>query len=236
MCRMIAGAAAGAVEIGPFLDALACQSRSGIHAPHADGYGLAVLSGGHWIHVREQCPLWEGQYHSLRALRGNVFVLHARQATPGMTINLTKLHPFCWPGSHPGLMFCHNGSIRRAQLLNTPTLDAGAIDTERYFDLVIRHYQSTRNLGAALRQAVEEIQAAHADATSLNAFLTDGQSLVAWKGRVLPENKDYHTLFVHESDELALVSTEVFPLPDNGKWRELEGMVEFPIGAKSLPD
>lgn len=232
MCRMIAGLARTPVEISSFLDALVEQSRSGRHAPHADGYGLAILSDGHWISIREQCPIWEGQVEAFRGLTGTAFLLHARQATPGMSINLTKLHPFCWPGTEPGLMFCQNGSIRRAQMLDTPTLPPDAIDSERYFDLVIREYQSVRELAPALRLAVREIESANADPTSLNAFLTDGSTLVAWKGRVLPENQDYHTLFVHESPDLALISTETFTIGGMGGWRELEGIAEFRTGSK----
>lgn len=225
---MIGVVAREPVALGPFLDALEQQSRCGVEAPHADGYGLAVFTGGHWLHVREQCPIWEGALNSLRDVRGTLFLLHSRKASPGMAINLTKLHPFCWPGQDPGLMFCQNGTIRRPERLNT-SLEPTAIDTERYFDIVLRHYRETRDHEMALRRAVEEIEAAGADPTSLNALLSDGRELVAWKGRILPENAGYHTLHVREEPDLAVVSTERFELPGKGKggadaWRPLEGI------------
>jgi predicted glutamine amidotransferase len=223
MCRMIAVVAREPVLVAPFLKELAAQSRKGVESPHGDGYGAAIFTDGHWLHVREQCPIWEGALASLGAVRGTLLLLHARKASDPTSINLTKLHPFCWPGHGAGLMFCQNGTIRKHQNISCPNLEACAIDTEKYFDLVTRRYGTSRDLAQSVTGAVEEIERAEADATSLNCFASDGRELVAYKGRILSQNGCYHTLFVNEQPNLAIVSTEPFKKTAL-QWRPLDGV------------
>ena len=224
MCRMIGVIAREPVMIGGFLNALVQQSALGVESPHGDGYGVSVLRDGHWLNIREQSPIWEGATGSLSTLTGTVLILHSRKASPGTAINLTKLHPFCWPGENPGLMFCQNGTIHRPDKLRG-NFNSSAIDTEKYFDMVTGNYETSRNLATSLQQAVLEIEQADADPTSLNALLSDGRELIAWKGRILPENTGYHTLFTFETPDLAVVSTQIFDIADmDGTWKPLNGL------------
>jgi predicted glutamine amidotransferase len=221
MCRMIGVIAREPVLAAPYVEELVRQAREGIESPHADGYGLAIFTDGHWLHVREQCCLWQGALGSLASVRGTAMLLHARKASDPTTINLTKLHPFCWPGTGAGLMFCQNGTIRKHE--NIPSrLDASAIDTEKYFDLVIQRYETTRDLGQAVLDAASQIEACGGDATSLNCLLSDGRELVAYKGRILPQNEGYHVLCVQEKPGISIVSTEPFAGTARNVWRPLE--------------
>ena len=219
---MIAVISRKPMEAAPFLKELAIQSRTGVFAPHQDGYGAAIFSKGHWLHVREQCPVWKGSLEALGAARGTVMLLHSRKASDKSTINLTKLHPFSAPGKDAELMFCMNGTIRKHEKLSCNAGGCG-IDTEKYFDLVRRRYAAGKSLQKAVAGAVEEIEQAKADPTSLNCFLSDGRELIAYKGRILQENVCYHTLFVHQKLGLAIVSTEPFK-KNAAMWRPLEGM------------
>lgn len=222
MCRMIGVVSSREVSLRPFFDALVEQALEGkvIGEKHGDGYGIAVLRNGHWLHVREQCPIWEAPGEQLGSLAGNILILHARLASDHSTINISKLHPFCWPGEQPGIMFCQNGTIREHQRLKS-NLPPDAIDTERYFDVVIRHYLDSRDLESAQLAAAEEIYSSGIDARSINALLSDGQRLIAYRGRVLPEYRDYHTLFVSQSEDSFVVSTQEFDLPRASSWRGL---------------
>jgi predicted glutamine amidotransferase len=220
---MIAVIARKPVAARPFLHELALQSRTGADAPHGDGFGAGIFTGGHWLHVREQCPAWDVSLAALAIIEGTLMLLHSRKASDPATVNLTKLHPFCRAGAGPGVMFCQNGTIRQHERMRT-RLDASAIDTEKYFDVVLRHYETRGDFGKAFLVAAEEIKNSGADPTSLNALISDGKELVAYKGEILAENCCYHTLLVKEEADISIVSTEPFQGEEEGKWRPLHGI------------
>ncbi|MGZ4963458.1 MAG: class II glutamine amidotransferase [Limisphaerales bacterium] len=220
---MIAVVSQKPVACGRFLDELAKQSCGGIESPHGDGFGAAIFTNGHWFHVREQCPVWDAARSALNSIEGTILLLHSRKASDPTSINLTKLHPFCWPGKGQGIMFCQNGTIRKHDRLKS-SLGPDAIDTEKYFDIVIRNYKQKNDLADAVVEAANEIYAADADTTSLNSCISDGRELVCYKGRILPQNVGYHTLYVHEEPGLAVVSTEMFEGSKPKDWKPLEGV------------
>jgi predicted glutamine amidotransferase len=221
MCRMIGVVSRAPVPCGQFLDELVKQSRYGMEAEHGDGYGVALFTGGHWLHVREQCPVWEGALDGLREVLATIMILHSRKASDRTTIELTKLHPFAWPGRPPGVMFCQNGTIRHHERLRTRA-PGSAIDTEKYFDLVIQQLETGAPLDSSVAAAAREIDEAGADPTSLNAMLSDGKELVAYKGRILPENEEYHTLWTADAADASVVTTERFDW-GGAAWSPLEG-------------
>ncbi len=220
---MIGVIARDPIAMGPFLAALQDQARSGVEAPHEDGYGIAVFTGSHWLNLHEQCPIWDNAFPSMSGIQGTVLILHARKASPGTPINLTKLHPFCCADEPPGVMFCQNGTIRKPERLSEGG-NPSAIDTEKYFDRVIYHRSVAGDYGQALQDTDGDIRAMGGDPTSLNAFLSDGRELIAWKGAVLPENVNYHTLYVREGLGMAVVTTETFEMEGTGEWSPLEGL------------
>ncbi len=120
-------------------------------------------------------------------------------------------------------MFCQNGTIRKHERLKT-SLGPNAIDTEKYFDIVIRHYKHRPDLGDAILASAAEIQGVNADPTSLNCCISDGRELVCYRGKILPENAGYHTLFVHEEPGMAVVSTEIFSGSKPKDWTPLDGI------------
>lgn len=223
MCRMIAVVARAPLAAARFLEELAAQSKAGVESPHGDGFGAAIFTNGHWLHVREQSPAWGISLKALGSIEGTLMLLHSRKASDPTTINLTKLHPFCWPGKGQGVMFCQNGTIRKHEKMQT-RLPATAIDTEKYFDAVIKHYEQSKDFGQALVATAKEIHDDGADPTSLNAFLSDGHELVAYKGKILEQNSCYHTLFVKEEPGLSIVSTEPFRADNKDSWKPLEGV------------
>jgi predicted glutamine amidotransferase len=215
------------VVAGPYLEHLARQSRDGVKAPHGDGYGLAILRDGHWFHVIEQCEIWNAPLGTLGTIEGTILLLHSRKATDTTTINLTKLQPLPGPGG--SLMFCHNGSIMKHERLAS-SLYSSAIDSEKYFEIFLRHSRGQNNIEQAFLAAAKEIHAADSEPTSLNAFASDGHLLVAYKGAILPEYAGYHTLYVHERPDMSIISTEMFELGDGGTWTKLEGMYSRSFG------
>ena len=223
MCRMIGVIARKPAAARPFLNELALQSREGEQAPHGDGFGAAIFTGGHWLHVREQCPAWDVSVAALGTIESTLMLLHSRKASDPATRNLTKLHPFCRADRGPGVMFCQNGTIRQHEQMRT-RLDDSAIDTEKYFDVVMRHFEAVSDFGKAFLCAADEIKSCGADPASLNALISDGKELVAYKGEILAENCCYHTLFIKEEPHISVVSTEPFQGEEEGRWRPLDGV------------
>jgi predicted glutamine amidotransferase len=219
---MIAVVARKPVAAAPYLKELAAQSLRGVFAPHQDGYGAAIFNNGHWLHVREQCPVWLGALDALGAASGTILLLHSRKASDPSTVNVTKLHPFCAPVRGAELMFCMNGTIQRHDKLSCGASGCG-IDTEKYFDLVKQRVETGAGLDQSVLGAVEDIERAQAEPTSLNCFLSDGRELVAYKGKILTRNVCYHTLFVRDKGGVAVISTEPFR-KNASEWTPLEGI------------
>jgi len=230
-------------EIGPFLQALARQSREGCRPPgcerfHEDGYGLALLRDGHWLLVHEQCPVWEGALNALGKLRANVALLHSRLATDDGTINITKLHPFATRSGSGELVMCHNGSILGHQKLfvaaglPADTDTDSIIDTEVYMRFVQRAYEQTGDMAAAVESAATAIYrlVGPSQARSLNLLASDGTGLVAYKGQIQPRFVGYHTLFTARGEGVAVVSTQEFAMDGLSEWKPLEGAMTLQPG------
>jgi predicted glutamine amidotransferase len=210
----------------PYIEALATQANAGQESPHGDGYGAAIFAGSGWLHLREQSAIWESNLNAFHNVRGQIMLLHARKASDPATVNLGKLHPFyASTGSDgPGLMFCQNGTIRDHYRLDTPP-HPGAIDTEKYLAIVQKNYLKSLDIADSILRATSEIEMMNAQPTSLNALASNGSVLVAYKGRIQPENINYHTLFAYEDDEHAVISTEPFSLMNcNLNWEPVEGI------------
>jgi len=227
MCRMIGFVSETPIPAAPFLKALAVQAREGRECPHGDGWGMALRVNGHWLWVRQASPIWEGPLDALGELRADLGILHARQASPNTPINLNKVHPFVMPDPrHPDeknfvLIFCHNGTVRIPERIPV-AVPADAIDSERYFALVVKSLKETNHLQSAVKSASETIINAGAQPSSLNCLLSDGESLIAYRGAVLPENLEYHTLYVQRSSGCTVLSTEPLPEPLYGNPQALQ--------------
>lgn len=227
MCRMVGYVSQRAIPVASLLQALAAQAKEGRECPHGDGWGMALRLDGHWLWVRQASPIWQAPLDVLGELRSDLGIFHARKASPNTPINLSKVHPFVIPDARQAhamesaMVFCHNGTVRIPERIPVAA-PADAIDSERYFALVVETLKETTSLQEAVKRAAQAIVSAEAQPSSLNCLLSDGESLIAYRGAVLPENMEYHTLYVQESPGCTVVSTE--PLPDQlyGKPRALE--------------
>lgn len=242
MCRMLAFIAREPQALAPYVQSLVVQSCEGNRPPgcerfHEDGYGVAVWQGDHWLTLHEQCAVWKGEVATLNGVKATIALLHSRLATDEGTINISKLHPFLdTVNGDTTLAFCHNGSIIKHQRLfgvadmNWASEVEGnrqPIDTEVYFRMVANAYNAHPDMTRAITDATNKIYetVGSEDARSLNALFSDGHSLLAFKGNVLPHYKDYHTLHTTAGDGIAVVSTQTFEVPftPTTPWRGVEG-------------
>lgn len=165
--------------------------------------------------------------NALGQFAGTACILHSRKASDPTTINITKLHPFCRPGEGAGIMFCQNGTIRKHEQIASD-LGQDAIDSEKYFDLFMKHHAISRDLESAFHKAAQDIHDCGADPTSLNAIASTGTELVAYRGKVVPENETYNTMFTAQHGDVMVASTETFD--SDGvrlEWEPLDGTVRW---------
>ena len=241
MCRMLAFIAREPQPLAPYIESLVMQSREGNRPPgcerfHEDGYGVTVWQGDHWLTLHEQCAVWEGAISALDGVTTTIALLHSRLATDKGTINISKLHPFLdTVNGNTTLAFCHNGSIMgHDRLLGVANMkwanevddNQQPIDTEVYFCMVTNAYKARPDMTGAITDATNKIYetVGKEDARSLNALFSDGHSLLAYKGNVLPRYKDYHTLHTTAGDGIAVVSTQTFAVPfaQTAPWRPVK--------------
>jgi predicted glutamine amidotransferase len=229
--------------LAPYIQSLVMQSREGNRPPgcerfHEDGYGVTVWQGDHWLTWHEQCAVWEGAITALDGIKSTIAILHSRLATDEGTINITKLHPFLATAKDGNtLALCHNGSIIGHEQLfdaadmnwaNELSKDQQPIDTEVYFRMVTNAYNAHHDMTRAIKDATETIYdtVGKDSARSLNALFSDGHSLLALKGSVLPRYIDYHTLHTTSGDGIAVVSTQTCDVPfaKTEEWRRVNGV------------
>ncbi len=129
-----------------------------------DSAGLAVIAGGTVKRVRSV-----GRVASLAAdarhqqVRGNVGIAHTRWATHGAPTE-RNAHPHI---SKDGLSVVHNGIIENHEALRAELQAAGYeftsdTDTEVIGHLVHQHWVGHRDLGRAVREAIQRLQGAYA--------------------------------------------------------------------------
>lgn len=161
-------------------------SRGGKHAPHADGWGLALFEGKSAHVFREPAAAFESplatfvREHPIRTL---LAIAHVRRKTRG-NICLADTHPFTrelW-GRH--FVFAHNGTVKKVRDLKlghfTPI---GKTDSEHAFCYLLARLQHEfgdkpppqKDLAAAVAEAARRIGR---DGT-FNMLLGDGAQLFA---------------------------------------------------------
>jgi glutamine amidotransferase len=161
-------------------------SRGGKHAPHGDGWGLALFEGKSAHVFREPAPAAESPLarfvrdHPIRTL---LAIAHIRRKTRG-AICLADTHPFTrelW-GRH--FVFAHNGTVKRVKDLALGRFQPiGKTDSEHAFCYLLAALQHEfkdrappqRELAAAVAAAAKKI----GKGGTFNMLLGDGAQLFA---------------------------------------------------------
>src|ERR1035437_6185633 len=169
-------------------DSLALQSRR-----EPDGTGLgAFTAAGEPVGVKQ--PLAALGDHEVvpeapEVSSGN-FGAPVRYASNG-AVNLRNTHPF----ERHGRLFAHNGVIGALEQLEHELVDArslvgGDTDSERFFALITREIERTREIGAGIVSAATWV-ADHLPVLSLNFILITGSQLWALR---YPDMHELHLL------------------------------------------
>lgn len=196
MCRMLAFKSKEVTEAAWIFQLFESMSREGMGAPHGDGFGFTLLRSDERISYNCPRAIWNTEPSITQA---KLAILHSRKVSPGYVVNPNHVHPFYGQLRGKPYAFCHNGTIH--DFAN----GSDTIDTQRYFQLLLNNLES-REPQKALDQTAKFV-AAHYKYTSLNALLTDYESI--WAIRLNAKNNDSeHSLYLYEEADIKLLASE----------------------------
>jgi predicted glutamine amidotransferase len=193
-----------------------------LSAVHKDGWGI----GYEGEIVKDINPAKESTLLSQtsQSLETNGALLHLRQASKGISVDINNNHPF----THGAITFMHNGTIRPGNTAEQFISDKyksmiqGTTDSERYFYALISMVDEF-GLVEGVRQTVNSIRAI-ADYSSLNIMVQTPDTLIA-VCEFNPENKSewssedhYELRFKKEGSDVIIASTGW----GNSDWQHLD--------------
>ena len=193
-----------------------------LSAVHKDGWGI----GYEGEIVKDINPAKESALLSQtsQSLETNGALLHLRQASKGISVDINNNHPF----THGAITFMHNGTIRPGSTAEQfisdkyKSLIQGTTDSERYFYALISMVDEF-GLVEGVRKTVNSIRAI-ADYSSLNIMVQTPNTLIA-VCEFNPENKTewssedhYELRFKKEGSDVIIASTGW----GNSNWQHLD--------------
>ena len=193
-----------------------------LSAVHKDGWGI----GYEGEIVKDINPAKESTLLSQtsQSLETNGALLHLRQASKGISVDINNNHPF----THGAITFMHNGTIRPGNTAEQfisdkyKSLIQGTTDSERYFYALISMVDEF-GLVEGVRKTVNSIRAI-ADYSSLNIMVQTPDTLIA-VCEFNPENKSewssedhYELRFKKEGSDVIIASTGW----GNSDWQHLD--------------
>jgi len=193
-----------------------------LSAVHKDGWGIGYE--GEIVKdikaAKESSLLTE----TSQTLETNGALLHLRQASKGISVDINNNHPF----THGAITFMHNGTIRPGNTAEQfisdkyKSLIQGTTDSERYFYALISMVDEL-GLVEGVRKTVNAIRGI-ADYSSLNIMVQTPDTLIA-VCEFNPENKSewisedhYELRFKKEGSDVIIASTGW----GNSDWQHLD--------------
>jgi len=193
-----------------------------LSAVHKDGWGI----GYEGEIVKDINPAKESTLLSQtsQTLETNGALLHLRQASKGISVDINNNHPF----THDAITFMHNGTIRPGNTAEQfisdkyKSLIQGTTDSERYFYALISMVDEF-GLVEGVRQTVNSIRAI-ADYSSLNIMVQTPDMLIAVcefnaENKTEWSSEDHYELrFKKEGSDVIIASTGW----GNSDWQHLD--------------
>ena len=221
MCRLLGFTS---IERKSFYDVVGSDFNAFVElsAVHKDGWGI----GYEGEIVKDINPAKESALLSQtsQSLETNGALLHLRQASKGISVDINNNHPF----THGAITFMHNGTIRPGSTAEQfisdkyKSLIQGTTDSERYFYALISMVDEF-GLVEGVRKTVNSIRAI-ADYSSLNIMVQTPNTLIA-VCEFNPENKTewssedhYELRFKKEGSDVIIASTGW----GNSDWQHLD--------------
>ena len=201
---------------------------------HKDGWGLAHEG----TVIKDLKPAKDSELltHMGQTLETNGALLHLRQASKGITVDINNNHPF----THGTITFMHNGTIRPGDTAEQfiadkyKSLIQGTTDSERYFYALISMVDEL-GLVEGVRKTVNLIRAI-ADYSSLNIMVQTPDTLIAvceFNPDVKTEwsSEDHYELrFKKEGSDVIIASTGW----GNSDWQHLDNHEMLVVNRSTL--
>ena len=200
-CRMLV--AAGKSSMSKILDdfklvAMNKNERHELNADnldfvHSDGWGIVVGKSGRFDFYKKAVACWEDpKYHEYYDLDADFLLLHARKASPSVSVNYAFTHPF----RKKGWFFCHNGTIKDFVKPNVS-------DSEVFFAMLLNKMKEKKDVTEAIGEVVKGLK----DYTALNFILANKRKAYVLNKWVLNRPKYYSMKYLARED-FAIVSSE----------------------------
>ncbi|MDI6716091.1 MAG: class II glutamine amidotransferase [Actinomycetota bacterium] len=186
---------------------------------HNDGWGIGYLDyyGGRKSAriIKAPHPAYRDKYfiELIKNLTSPLVIIHLRDAKYG-EVAIENTQPFY---SH-GWMFAHNGAIKDYREIDNVLADVnfeGETDSERYFQLILKHIKEQGNAREGIISAICWLEGNHFEGAK-NFLLSDGERLYAYR--------DGRTLFYTKTNNKArtkkavIVASEILT---QEKWHEI---------------
>lgn len=166
---------------------------------HDSGWGVVYKVDLGYKLYKAPVPCWSDPEFT-RIGKRQIFLIHARKASPGYGSNLVNTHPFQKQRKGTTWYFCHNGTINDSVLPHCENLE-GETDSERFFNLLLERYDESNDM-KSLATTIRSFN----NYTSLNFLLSNGKFLYA--ACCYQKYPRYYTLKLHQDDKYLIVSSE----------------------------
>jgi predicted glutamine amidotransferase len=160
---------------------------------HSDGWGIVIGKSDNLNFCKKAVACWEDpKYNEYYNVDADFLLLHARKASPGVSVNYAFTHPF----RKDGWFFCHNGTVK-------DFVKPNASDSEAFFKLLLERTKVKDDVPEAIGEAVTQLK----DYTALNFILANKKKAYV-SNRWLLNYPKYYTMKYLANDDFAIFSSE----------------------------
>jgi len=186
---------------------------------HSDGWGIVVGKSGRLRFYKKAVACWKDpKYLECYNVKADFLLLHARRASPNVSVNYAFTHPF----KEDGWFFCHNGTIK-------DFVKPDKSDSETFFKLLLDKIKETNDVPAAIEKTIQELK----EYTALNFILANKRKAYILNKWVLNYPK-YYVMKYLVNEDFAIVSSE--HLEHFEEWSQMgnNALVELDIPAHRI--
>jgi len=160
---------------------------------HSDGWGIVVGKSGKIDFYKKAVACWEDpKYLEYYDLNADFLIIHARKASPGVSVNYAFTHPF----RKDDWFFCHNGTVKDFVKPDTS-------DSEVFFSMLLDKIREKNDVPEAIADVIRQLK----EYTALNFILANKRKAYILNKFVLNYPK-YYTMKYLVKEDFAIVSSE----------------------------
>ncbi|MHA1867385.1 MAG: class II glutamine amidotransferase [Candidatus Heimdallarchaeaceae archaeon] len=198
--------------------------------PHPDGFGYSVLKNDSFSTFHFLEPIFSTSVNIYSEVKkGDIALLHARKASPGIEINIKNNHPFEQEFLGKKWVFMHNGTIKKEIIFDKNKFNPkGTTDSEKYFFKLLELIEKNGSLSSkAVCNLIKEW-----DYSGANFILANNEKV--WVGVFFKKYPLYYTMKLYNSDSTIIVSSCYLPSLGEAKLLKNNSLIEIDIREKQI--